>query len=138
MILEDGTAKVMDYGIARAQRFEGITVTGAFIGTPDYVSPEVAQGEKAEARSDLYSLGITFYELLTGQRPFLGENPLATLKKHRLEAPKPPSVLAPSCPHELETIILRLLAKAPEDRYPDAEHLLVDLRDYQNRALSSR
>ncbi len=82
MILDSGTVKVMDYGIARAQRFEGLTATGAFWGTPNYVAPETAEGKSTDARGDLYSLGIIFYEMMTGQRPFDADNPLVTLKKH--------------------------------------------------------
>ena len=134
MLLEDGTAKVMDYGIARAQRFEGLTVTGAFLGTPDYVAPETAEGKGSDARSDLYSLGVVFYELLTAKKPFVGETPFATLRKHCTEPPTPPSVVAPGVPREIETIILRLLAKAPNARYPGAEELLIELREFINRA----
>jgi len=134
MILEDGAVKVMDYGIARARRFEGLTVTGAFLGTPDYVAPETAEGKGTDARSDLYSLGIVFYEILTGKRPFVGDTPFATLRKHVSEPPTPPSVVAPGIPRELEAIILKLLAKSPEDRYPGAEELLIVLREFLNRA----
>jgi tRNA A-37 threonylcarbamoyl transferase component Bud32 len=131
---EEGTAKVMDYGIARARRFEGLTVTGAFLGTPDYVAPETAEGKGSDARSDLYSLGVVFYELLTAKKPFVGETPFATLRKHCTEAPTPPSVVTPGVPREIESIILRLLAKAPDDRFPGAEELLIELREFINRA----
>jgi Protein kinase domain/PEGA domain len=134
MILADGTVKVMDYGIARARRFEGLTVTGAFLGTPDYVAPETVEGKGADARSDLYSLGIVFYELLTGRKPFVGDTPFATLRKHVSEPPTPPSVIVPGLPKELEEIILKLLSKSPDDRYPGAEELLIALRDFLNRA----
>jgi len=134
MILEDGAVKVMDYGIARARRFEGLTVTGAFLGTPDYVAPETAEGKGADARSDLYSLGIVFYEILTGRKPFVGDTPFATLRKHVSEAPTPPSVVVPGLPRQLETIVLRLLQKDPGQRYPGAEELLIELREYLNRA----
>ncbi|HEU0107420.1 MAG TPA: protein kinase, partial [Vicinamibacteria bacterium] len=134
MILEDGTVKVMDYGIARARRFDGLTLTGAFLGTPDYVAPETAEGKGADARSDLYSLGIVFYEILTGQKPFVGDSPFATLRKHVSEPPTPPSLIAPGVPRELEAIILKLLSKSPDDRYPGAEELVIALRDYLNRA----
>ena len=134
MILEEGTVKVMDYGIARARRFDGLTVTGAFLGTPDYVAPETAEGKGADARSDLYSLGIVFYEILTGQKPFVGDSPFATLRKHVSEPPTPPSAIAPGVPRELEAIILKLLSKSPADRYPGAEELVIALRDYLNRA----
>jgi hypothetical protein len=133
MLLEDGTVKVMDYGIARARRFEGLTVTGAFLGTPDYVAPETAEGKPTDGRSDLYSLGVVFYEALTGKRPFVGQTPFETLKKHCSEAPTPPSVVSPDCPRELEAIVLKLLRKEPDERYANAEDLLVELRAFLNR-----
>ncbi len=134
MVLEEGTVKVMDYGIARARRFEGLTVTGAFLGTPDYVAPETAEGKGADARSDLYSLGIVFYEILTGKKPFVADTPFATLRKHVSEPPKPPSVIMPGIPGQIEAIVLRLLAKDPDDRFPGAEELLIELREFLNRA----
>jgi hypothetical protein len=134
MILGDGTVKVMDYGIARARRFEGLTMTGAFLGTPDYVAPETAEGKGTDARSDLYALGVVFYEILTGKKPFVGDTPFATLRKHCTEPPTPPSTVAPGTPRELEAIILKLLRKDPDERYAGAEPLLVELRDYLNRA----
>jgi serine/threonine-protein kinase len=133
MILKDGTVKVMDYGIARARRFDGLTLTGEFLGTPNYAAPEAAEGKETDARSDLYALGVIFYEMITGQRPFVSDNPLVTMKKHCSEPPTPPSLIAPKVPRRLEVMILRLLAKAPADRYQDAEHLLVELRDFLNR-----
>ena len=134
MILPDGTVKVMDYGIARARRFEGLTVTGAFLGTPDYVAPETAEGRGSDARSDLYSLGIVFYELLTGRRPFVADTPFATLRKHVSEVPTPPSVHMPDTPKELEAIVLKLMAKDPKDRHAGAEELLIELRTWLNHA----
>jgi serine/threonine protein kinase len=134
MVTPEGTAKVMDYGIARARRFDGLTVTGAFMGTPDYVTPEAAEGRPVDLRSDLYSLGVVFYEALTGVRPFAADTPFATIRRHCDEPPRPPSEHRPEIPRELEAIVLRLLAKAPEDRYPGAEELLVDLRGFLNRA----
>jgi serine/threonine protein kinase len=134
MILRDGTVKVMDYGIARARKFDGLTVTGAFLGTPDYVAPETAEGRPTDARSDLYSLGIVFYEILTGRRPFVAETPFATLKKHCTEPPAPPSTLNAAVPKELEAIVLKLLSKSPDERHPSAEELLIELREYLNRA----
>jgi predicted Ser/Thr protein kinase len=134
MLMRDGIVKVMDYGIARARRFEGLTITGAFLGTPDYVAPETAEGKGSDARSDLYSLGIVFYEMLTGKKPFVGDTPFATLRKHCTEAPTPPSALSPEVPCELEEIVLRLMSKDPAERYPGAEELLIALRTYLNRA----
>ena len=134
MVLPDGMLKVMDYGIARARRFEGLTVTGAFLGSPEYVAPETIESKGADARSDLYSLGVIFYETLTGTRPFLAETPFAILQKHLTETPAPPSARRPGVPAELDRIVMRLLSKAPEQRYAVAEDLVLDLRDFLNRA----
>ena len=134
MVLDDGTVKVMDYGIARARRFEGLTIAGTFLGTPEYAAPETARGEPSDARSDLYSLGVVFYELVTGKPPFAGETAFVTLQKQCTEPPAPPSTVAPGVPARLEAIILRLLSKDPAERYPGAEELLVELREYLNRA----
>jgi hypothetical protein len=134
MVLEDGTAKVMDYGIARARRFEGLTVTGSFLGSPEYVAPEAIEGKETDARSDLYSLGVMFYELLTGRRPFGAQTPFGVLRQHLTEAPPPPSQLRPDLPPELERIVLRLLDKHAEQRYAGAEELVLALRDFLNRA----
>jgi len=134
MVLEDGLVKVMDYGIARARRFDGLTVTGAFLGTPDYVAPETAEGKGVDARSDLYSLGVVFYEMVTARKPFVGDTPFATIRKHCSEAPTPPSAITTGIPPAVEAIVLRLLAKQPDDRFPGAEELLIELRDFINRA----
>ena len=134
MVLEDGMAKVMDYGIARARRFEGMTVTGSFLGSPEYVAPEAIEGKGADARSDLYSLGVMFYETLTGRRPFQADTPFAVLRKHLTEAPPPPSLVVPGIPAELEKIVLRLLDKHPDQRYAAADELVLELRDFLNRA----
>jgi hypothetical protein len=134
MLLPDGTAKVMDFGIARARRFEGITATAAFLGTPDYVAPEMIEGHGTEPRSDLYGLGLILFELLTGQRPFSGETPFAILKKHSTEEPPPPSRIRPGVPAALDAIVLQLLRKDPQERPSSAEELVVALRDWLNRA----
>jgi hypothetical protein len=133
MVESDGTARVMDYGIARARRFDGLTVTGAFLGTPEYVAPEAIEGQGTDARSDLYSLGVVFYETLTGARPFAADTPFAVLRRHLTEPPAPPTSLRPGVPAELERIVLRLLKKLPEERYAGAEELVGELRDFLNR-----
>jgi serine/threonine-protein kinase len=135
MVLADGTAKVMDFGIARARRFEGLTVTGAFLGSPDYIAPEAIEGGDIDARSDLYSLGVTFYEALTGRRPFSADTPFAVLRMHLSQPPAPPSSLRPDVPPELERMVLRLLSKAPADRFESAEELVRQLRDWLNRGV---
>jgi serine/threonine-protein kinase len=109
-------------------------VTGAFLGSPEYVAPEAIDGRGTDARSDLYSLGVVFYEALTGRRPFAADTPFALLQKHLNEAPVPPSAVRPGLPPELEKVVLRLLSKEPEARYPGAEELVVLLRQYLNRA----
>jgi len=134
MLLLDGTVKVMDFGIARALRFEGMTATAAFLGTPDYVAPEMIEGRGTEPRSDLYALGVVCFELLTGRRPFVADAPFAILKKHSTEEPPPPSRFERGVPPELDTIVLRLLRKDPGDRHSSAEELVVSLRDWLNRA----
>jgi protein kinase-like protein/PEGA domain-containing protein len=135
MVLADGTAKVMDYGIARARRFEGLTVTGSFLGSPEYVAPEAIEGRRdADARSDLYSLGVVFYEALTGRRPFLADSPFAVLRMHLSEPPPAPATIRPSVPAELEGMVLKLLAKDPDHRYQSAEELVLALRDFLYRA----
>jgi hypothetical protein len=130
MILPDGTAKVMDYGIARARRFEGLTVTGAFLGTPEYVAPEAIDGRPSDARSDLYSLGVVFYETLAGRRPFVADTPFAVLRMHLTDPPPPLASLRPEVPAALERIVARLLAKEPDRRYAGAEELILDLRAF--------
>jgi protein kinase-like protein/PEGA domain-containing protein len=134
MVMADGTTKVMDFGIARARRFEGLTVTGAFLGSPEYVAPEAIEGKDTDVRSDLYSLGVVFYEALTGRRPFAADTPFALLRKHLSEVPVPPTRLRPEVPAELERIVLRLLSKQADQRHAAAEDLVLELRDFLNRA----
>jgi serine/threonine protein kinase len=134
MVLADGGVRVMDFGIARAARFGTLTATSAFLGTPHYVAPEMIDGPGAEPRSDLYALGVVFFELLTGARPFDADTPFAILKKHCLEDPPAPGRIRPGVPAELDRIVLQLLRKSPEDRPAGAEALVIALRDFLHRA----
>jgi serine/threonine-protein kinase len=134
MLVPDGTAKVMDFGIARGRSFDGLTVTGSFLGTPDYVAPETIEGLGADARSDLYALGMVFYELLAGRLPFAGEPPFAVLKRRLEQDPPPPSSIVTRVPAELDAIVLRLLRRPPAERPANAEELVVALREWLNRA----
>jgi len=134
MVLPDGSVRVMDFGIARARRFEGLTSTGAFLGTPDYVAPEMIEGLGTEPRSDLYAVGVILYELLTGQRPFTAETPFEILKKQCDVEPRPPAQVQRGVPPELDLLVLRLLKKDPADRPANAEEVVVALRDWLNRA----
>jgi outer membrane biosynthesis protein TonB len=130
MLLPDGSARVMDFGIARAERFDTLTATSAFLGTPHYVAPEMIEGLGAEPRSDLYSLGVVLFELVTGQRPFVADTAFAVLKKHCLEEPPAPGRLRPGVPPELDAIVLQLLRKNVAERPANAEALVIALRDF--------
>ncbi len=118
MVTDAGQVKVMDFGIARAVSDSSSTVaeTTAIIGTASYFSPEMAKGDPVDARADIYSAGIVFYELLTGQPPFRGETPIAVAYQHVSEAPVPPSEVNDASPRSLDALVLRALAKDPFQR----------------------
>ena len=120
MVDRSGAVKVVDFGIARAAADDTLTQTGVVLGTAAYLSPEQAQGETVDARSDVYSLGCVLYEMLTGQPPFSGESPLAVAYKHVREDPVPPSRLNPDISPEIEAVVMTALAKDPGARYPSA------------------
>jgi beta-lactam-binding protein with PASTA domain/predicted Ser/Thr protein kinase len=125
-VAPDGRIKVMDFGIARAGTSQ-MTETGSIIGTAQYLSPEQAKGAPVGPTSDIYSVGIVLYEMLTGSVPFTGDTPLEIAMKHLSATPEPPSEKRPEVPHELDSIVLRALAKRPEDRYQTAEEMDADL-----------
>jgi eukaryotic-like serine/threonine-protein kinase len=130
MLTPSGRVKLMDLGIARADAAEAATQTGAhtaMIGTALYLSPEQAQGQPVDPRSDLYSLGCCLYEMLTGTVPFRGATPVAILYRHVREDPAPPRLLNPAVPAALEAVCLKALAKRPEDRYQTAVEMREDL-----------
>ncbi|HCJ48562.1 MAG TPA: Stk1 family PASTA domain-containing Ser/Thr kinase [Microbacterium sp.] len=118
MVTDAGQVKVMDFGIARAVSDSSSTVaeTTAIIGTASYFSPEMAKGDPVDARADIYSAGIVLYEMLAGQPPFRGENPIAVAYQHVSEAPVPPSEVTDAAPRALDAIVLRALAKDPFQR----------------------
>src|SRR5207302_8638340 len=131
----DGRLKVTDFGIARSGGTSQMTEAGSIIGTAQYLSPEQARGAPVDQRSDIYSVGIVLYEMLTGTVPFTGETPLEIAMKHLSEVPVPPSELRDDVPDDLDLVVLRALAKDPEDRYQTAEEMNADLARIQ-RGLS--
>ncbi|MGE2714335.1 Stk1 family PASTA domain-containing Ser/Thr kinase [Mycolicibacterium litorale] len=128
MISKTGAVKVMDFGIARALAdSNSVTQTAAVIGTAQYLSPEQARGEKVDARSDVYSLGCVLYEILTGEPPFVGDSPVAVAYQHVREDPIPPSQRHAGISPELDAVVLKALAKNPDNRYQTAAELRADL-----------
>lgn len=124
LILNNGRVKISDFGVAAAMGSES---SGGHSGSPPYMSPEQCRGEPVDGRSDVYSLGVTLYLLLTGRRPFLGETAQALILMHQQDEHPPVSELRPGLPRELERIINRMLAKDPDARYQEAEELAEDL-----------
>ena len=127
-----------DFGIARSGASQ-MTEAGSIVGTAQYLSPEQARGAPVDPRSDLYSLGIVLYEMLTGQVPFTGDAPVEIAMKHLSAIPEPPSKLSPEVPHDLDAIVMRALAKDPDQRYESAEEMDADLaRVARGAAVSHR
>jgi eukaryotic-like serine/threonine-protein kinase len=126
LIGAEGRVKVTDFGIARSGASQ-MTEVGSIIGTAQYLSPEQARGAPVDQTSDLYSAGVVLYEMLTGQVPFTGDTPLEIAMKHLSEVPRPPSELRSEIPHDLDSIVLRALAKDPSERYQSAEEMDADL-----------
>jgi serine/threonine-protein kinase len=123
-----GEVKVTDFGIARVTTTaDTVAQTAAILGTASYLSPEQAQGQPVDGRSDIYSLGCVLYEMVTGRPPFLGDSPVAVASKQVLEQPTPPSRLNPDVTADLDAVILRALAKNPANRYQSAEEMHADL-----------
>ena len=122
----DGRLKVTDFGIARSGASQ-MTEAGSIVGTAQYLSPEQARGAPVDPRSDIYSLGVVLYEMLTGQVPFSGDTPVEIAMKHLSQVPEPPSKLRDGIPHDLDAVVMRALAKDPEQRYATAEEMDADL-----------
>ena len=128
MISRTGAVKVMDFGIARALAdSSSVTQTAAVIGTAQYLSPEQARGDPVDARSDVYSLGCVLYEILTGEPPFVGDSPVSVAYQHVREAPIPPSQRHEGISADLDAVVLKALAKNPDNRYQTAAEMRTDL-----------
>jgi tetratricopeptide (TPR) repeat protein len=131
LVDKEGRAYVADFGVARRTDVPSkITLTGVILGTPSYMAPEQARGEPTDARSDVYSLGATLYELLTGRPPFQGDDPVRILLQVWRDDPPGPRRLEPSIDRDLETIVLKAMDKDPSRRYATAEDLALDLDRY--------
>ncbi len=127
MLDRGGTVKVMDFGIARAGD-SGMTEAGSILGTAQYLAPEQAKGHPVDERSDLYSVGVVLYEMLTGTVPFKGDSAVTVALKHVNEVPREPAELVPGLPYSMNQIVLKAMAKDPADRYQSAAEFARDLR----------
>src|SRR5258706_374070 len=129
MVGPSGPAKITDFGIARMRSSGDLTQTGMMLGSPKYMSPEQVIGKRADHRSDIFSLGIILYEMLTGSAPFNGDNVTALMYQIVNFIPPPPSVVNPTVPQLLDYIVSQMLTKAPEERFQSAQDLARGLRE---------
>ncbi|NIM90161.1 MAG: protein kinase [Candidatus Aminicenantes bacterium] len=131
MIDKEGNARIMDFGIARSAEGKGITGAGVMIGTPEYMSPEQVEGKEVDQRSDIYSLGVILYEMVTGQVPFEGDTPFTIGIKHKSEAPKDPREINTQIPEDLSRVILKCMEKDKENRYQSAGEVRSELENIE-------
>ncbi len=127
MIDKEGNVRIMDFGIARSLETMGITGSRMMIGTPEYMSPEQAVAKNVDKSTDIYSLGVLLYEMVSGKLPFDGETPFRVVLKHREEMPQDPKKIRPQIPRSLSQLILKCLEKEKEKRYGSVDELLTDL-----------
>jgi serine/threonine protein kinase len=125
----------MDFGIARSPMTDGLTTSGMMVGSPYYVSPEQVQGKEVDERSDIYSLGVMLYEMVTGDPPFTGEIPIAVAYKHTTEKPKNPREVNDQVPEELGRVILKCLEKDMAKRYQSVQELYQELENIEKGIL---
>jgi eukaryotic-like serine/threonine-protein kinase len=130
MVSMHGDVKLMDFGIARHERFGDLTETGTGLGTPSYMSPEQILGDKLDFRSDIFSVGIVLYQMLTGRKPFVEDEARTVMQKIRLDRYESPKKLSVEVPRKLERIMARCLQKMPANRYPTTQALIDDLTEF--------
>lgn len=131
MLFPDGTIKVMDFGIARFAREEGKTISDKAIGSVHYISPEQARGDVTDEKSDIYSVGVMMYEMLTGTKPFDADNPVTVALMHMQTEPKPPREINDSIPEGLEEIVTRAMQKEAPKRYQSASEMIKDIEEFK-------
>src|SRR5664279_4732848 len=124
MLSADGTAKIADFGIAKITAAENLTMTGSIVGTPHYMSPEQVQGQPVDGRSDQFSLAVIAYEMLTGEKPYMGEHLTTVVYKIVAEEPAPPHRLNPSLSSAIENVLKKALAKKPDARYRTCQEMV--------------
>ncbi len=134
MLTGDDTVKVTDFGTAKILQFGTVQQTAHVMGTPSYMSPEQVKGRAVDGRTDIFSLGVMFYEMITGEKPFPGESITTVIYKIVNEQPVPPRTIDPTIHPGISAAVLRALAKEPEDRYQSCHEFLEDLRNYRNVA----
>jgi len=138
IIDRDGNAKILDFGLARSIESHGITATGIIIGTPQYMSPEQVQEKTVDQRSDIYSLGVLLYEMLTGQVPFDGDSPVRVALRHVKEKPIEPKDINLKIPQVVSRVILKCLAKEKEDRFQSTQELSAELKRIEKSFAKSK
>jgi len=131
MIDKDGNARIMDFGLVRSLETKSITGVGVMLGTPEYMSPEQVEGKEVDHRSDIYSLGVTLYEMVTGQVPFAGDTAFTVGVKHKSEIPRAPKDINAHIPEDLNQLILRCLEKDGEGRFQNAHEILSELENIE-------
>ncbi len=127
MVVADGPVKITDFGLARRRVSADVTLSGTMLGSPRYMSPEQALGKRADHRSDIFSLGVVLYEMLTGVAPFGGENEFALAQQIMNFAPPAPSAVISEVPKGVDSVVARMIAKLPDERYQSARELARDL-----------